>query len=131
MAFTFIRSAATLAACALVGSAWAAVDLPVLNIDKSQTTVSGLSSGGYMAVQLHVAFSSVFAKGAGVVAAIVRVALSGAAGSETTRVKETVPGRAFTLAWGVLQIHLGASETVSRWPVGRRAFRLNRMSAFG
>lgn len=37
--------------------------LPVLNIDKSDTTVSGISSGGYMAVQLHVAYSSVFAKG--------------------------------------------------------------------
>lgn len=68
MAFTFIRSAAALAACALAGSAWAAVDLPALAIDKSQTTVSGLSSGGYMAVQLHVAYASVFAKGAGIVA---------------------------------------------------------------
>ncbi len=42
--------------------------LPQLNIDKSQTTVSGISSGGYMAVQLHVAYSAIFKKGAGVVA---------------------------------------------------------------
>ena len=68
MALTFIRPTAALAACVLAGSAWAAVDLPALAIDKPQTTVSGLSSGGYMAVQLHVAYSSVFAKGAGIVA---------------------------------------------------------------
>ncbi len=65
----FIRSA--VAAAALLaggGSAWAAVDLPALKIDKTQTTVSGLSAGGFMAVQLHVAYSATFAKGAGVVA---------------------------------------------------------------
>lgn len=42
--------------------------LPALNIDIAQTSVSGLSSGGYMAVQLAVAYSSII-KGAGVVAA--------------------------------------------------------------
>ena len=41
--------------------------LPQLNIDNSQTTVSGTSSGGYMAGQLHVAYSSRFAKGAAVI----------------------------------------------------------------
>lgn len=46
----------------------AAPPLPALNIDKSQTSVSGVSSGGYMAVQLHVAYSGVFKKGAGVIA---------------------------------------------------------------
>ncbi len=46
----------------------AAEPLPQLVIDKTQTTVSGLSSGGYMAVQLHVAHSATFAKGAGIVA---------------------------------------------------------------
>ena len=46
----------------------AAVNLPQLTIDKTQTTVSGLSSGGFMAVQLHVAYSATFKKGAGVVA---------------------------------------------------------------
>ena len=60
------ETAAAVAVCAMAGSAWAAVELPALQLDKTQTTVSGLSSGGYMAVQLHVAFSSVFAKGAGV-----------------------------------------------------------------
>ena len=50
------------------GLAGAAVNLPSLNIDTTQTTVSGLSAGGYMAVQLHVAYSATFKKGAGVVA---------------------------------------------------------------
>ena len=49
-------------------TASAAVHLPALNIDTTQTTVSGLSSGGFMAVQLHVAYSATFKKGAGVVA---------------------------------------------------------------
>lgn len=71
MAFNFIlRAAATAAAIAAVGmgNASAAVNLPALKIDKTQTTVSGLSAGGFMAVQLHVAYSATFAKGAGVVA---------------------------------------------------------------
>lgn len=46
----------------------AAVNLPPLNIDTSQTSVSGLSSGGFMAVQLHVGHSATFKKGAGIVA---------------------------------------------------------------
>ena len=62
-------AAAIVAITALAcGSAPAAVNLPALNIDKTQTTVSGLSSGGYMAVQLHVAYSATFKKGAGIVA---------------------------------------------------------------
>jgi poly(3-hydroxybutyrate) depolymerase len=62
-------AAAIVAITALAcGTAPAAVNLPQLNIDKTQTTVSGLSSGGYMAVQLHVAYSATFDKGAGIVA---------------------------------------------------------------
>lgn len=49
-------------------AASAAVALPALSLDKTQTSVSGLSSGGFMTVQLHVAYSATFAKGAGVVA---------------------------------------------------------------
>ena len=60
--------AAAAAAASIAGSALAAVNLPSLNIDKTQTTVSGLSSGGYMAAQLHVAYSATFKKGAGIVA---------------------------------------------------------------
>ena len=70
MAFNFIRAAAAGAAITLcaTGGAYAAVNLPALKIDKTQTTVSGLSAGGFMAVQLHVAYSATFAKGVGVVA---------------------------------------------------------------
>lgn len=42
--------------------------LPALNIDIGQTSVSGISSGGFMAVQLAVAYSSII-RGVGVVAA--------------------------------------------------------------
>ena len=51
------------------GAAQPAVPLPQLKIDAGQTSVSGVSSGGYMAVQLHVAYSATFKKGVGVVAA--------------------------------------------------------------
>ena len=63
----FCTFAATTAAL-LCGTAAAAVNLPQLNIDTTQTTVSGLSSGGFMAAQLHVAYSATFKKGAGIVA---------------------------------------------------------------
>jgi len=57
-----------LAAAALAaGSAHAASALPALNVDKSQITVSGLSSGGFMANQLGYAYSATF-KGVGVFA---------------------------------------------------------------
>jgi poly(3-hydroxybutyrate) depolymerase len=62
-----VRAASLWTVIALASGAWAA-PLPQLVIDKTQTTVSGLSSGGYMAVQLHVAYSATFQKGAGVVA---------------------------------------------------------------
>jgi len=52
---------------ALASAAHAASPLPSLNIDKTQITVSGLSSGGFMANQLGYAYSSTF-KGVGVFA---------------------------------------------------------------
>jgi poly(3-hydroxybutyrate) depolymerase len=61
------RVAASLA-FAVSASAAVAAPLPALEIDASDVTVSGLSSGGYMATQLHLAWSSVF-KGVGVIAA--------------------------------------------------------------
>ena len=69
MAFKFYRSVPAAAMLAwVVGASAAPVNLPQLKIDKTQTTVSGLSAGGFMAVQLHVAYSGTFGKGAGVVA---------------------------------------------------------------
>jgi poly(3-hydroxybutyrate) depolymerase len=41
--------------------------LPAFNVDIRQTSVSGLSAGGFMAVQFDVAFSSIL-KGAGIIA---------------------------------------------------------------
>jgi poly(3-hydroxybutyrate) depolymerase len=55
-------------AVALVRAAAAAAPLPALGADAGATTVSGISSGGYMAVQLHVAHSATI-RGAGVLAA--------------------------------------------------------------
>ena len=43
------------------------VSLPRLNLDIGQTSISGLSSGGYIAVQFAVAFSAIV-KGVGVIA---------------------------------------------------------------
>src|SRR6266850_4113649 len=59
------KSAALIAS--LSWRAFAAEPLPALGADAGNVTVSGLSSGGFMAVQLHVAHSAIV-KGAGVVA---------------------------------------------------------------
>ncbi len=58
---------AALLCLAGLNSAGAAVTLPALNVDTSQITVSGLSSGGFMANQLGYAYSATF-KGIGVFA---------------------------------------------------------------
>ncbi len=64
--FKVLQTAA--AALSLVaGLASAAVELPSLNIDKTQITVSGLSAGGFMANQMGIAHSSTF-KGVGMFA---------------------------------------------------------------
>lgn len=69
-----MRSVALLlaaAAAALVAPAVGLVpgsDLPKVAIDPSRVTVSGISSGAFMAVQLHVAYSKTFA-GVGVLGA--------------------------------------------------------------
>jgi poly(3-hydroxybutyrate) depolymerase len=61
------RAASSVAALFCAGASCAAT-LPQLAVDPAQVSVSGLSSGGYMAVQMHVAYSATFTKGAGVVA---------------------------------------------------------------
>jgi poly(3-hydroxybutyrate) depolymerase len=65
-----IRNLRLLAVAAAIaaGTAHAVVPLPKYNVDRSQTTVSGLSSGGFMANQLGWAHSSLF-KGVGIFAA--------------------------------------------------------------
>ncbi|CAG1014902.1 Exochitinase 1 [Burkholderiaceae bacterium] len=61
------RACALAAGWIVAAAAHAAVPLPALNVDTSQTTVSGLSSGGFTANQLGIAYSSTF-KGVGVFA---------------------------------------------------------------
>ena len=71
MTFKLVRTfaaVAALSAAVAAGPAHAAVNLGQYNVDTSQTTVSGLSSGGFMANQLGIAYSSLF-KGVGVFAA--------------------------------------------------------------
>jgi poly(3-hydroxybutyrate) depolymerase len=59
---TFRKALRSLAGAAAVAFALGAhaVALPKLNVDKSKITVSGLSSGGFMANQLGYAYSSTF-----------------------------------------------------------------------
>lgn len=47
----------------------AVVALPAYNVSPATVSVSGLSSGGYMAAQMHFAYSATIAKGAGIIAA--------------------------------------------------------------
>jgi len=72
MAKSLLRAARYLvggwAALAFFSIAWAAERLPALNADAAAITVSGISSGGYMAVQMLVAHSATV-RGAGVIAA--------------------------------------------------------------
>jgi len=58
----------TLSLC-FVGPVLAAPPLPNYGIDINQTSVSGVSSGGAMAVQMHVAHSSIM-RGVGVIAGV-------------------------------------------------------------
>lgn len=62
------RLACLLAALACAAPALAAEPLPKLKLDPAGLTVSGISAGGYMAVQYHVAHSGSVA-GAGILAA--------------------------------------------------------------
>jgi poly(3-hydroxybutyrate) depolymerase len=59
--------AAALAAMLLLGVQAEAASLPSYSVDLEQTSVSGISSGGFMAVQLHVAHSAMIS-GVGVLA---------------------------------------------------------------
>ena len=74
----------TLLLCTVLAGVVQAAPLPALKVDASTVTVSGLSSGGYMATQLQVAWSSVF-KGAAVIAAGPYHCAQGLATLATTR----------------------------------------------
>lgn len=66
--FKLLGSIIALALIAACSTMQLAPQLPRLSIDPSEVSVSGLSSGGFMAVQAHVAYSATFKRGAGVVA---------------------------------------------------------------
>jgi poly(3-hydroxybutyrate) depolymerase len=51
-----------------IGASGVVVNLPRYNVSVNEVSVSGLSSGGYMAVQMHFAYSTTVRKGAGVIA---------------------------------------------------------------
>ena len=57
-----------LCACLLMPLALGATVLPKYNVSVNEVSVSGLSSGAYMAAQMHVAYSKTIRKGAGIVA---------------------------------------------------------------
>lgn len=63
-----MHSHITLLASLLISGSAAAAELPDLNLNTDAVTVSGLSSGGYMATQFHVAHSD-WVTGAAVIAA--------------------------------------------------------------
>lgn len=66
--FKLLGGLIALSLIAACNTAQLATQLPKLSIDPSEISVSGLSSGGFMAVQAHVAYSATFKRGAGVVA---------------------------------------------------------------
>jgi hypothetical protein len=63
-----LAAAGMTAALLFAPAAEAAPALGAYNVNLADTSVSGLSSGGFMASQLGVAWSSVFARGFGVFA---------------------------------------------------------------
>ena len=81
-----------------IAPTWAQVQaLPALNIDIRQTSVSGISSGGFMAVQFEIAHSDII-KGVGIVAAGPYGCAQGDPVIATTRCSCTLhPGRAACL----------------------------------
>lgn len=64
----FVKTIGFLAGGVIACTSPQAVPLPSLAIDPNEVSVSGLSSGGFMAVQMHVAYSATFRRGAGIVA---------------------------------------------------------------
>ncbi len=65
---TMLVAIGLIATAAIFNPASAAVVLPKYNVSFDNVSVSGISSGGYMAAQMHFAYSKTVKKGAGVVA---------------------------------------------------------------
>jgi predicted peptidase len=67
--FNMTKLFATLGLLGVAATGASAVALGAYNVDPNSVSVSGLSSGGFMAAQLGVAYSDVFKTGFGVFAA--------------------------------------------------------------
>jgi len=95
--------------CSFVAPVYAAEPLPALGADPLQTSVSGLSSGAYMAVQFHVAHSETVV-GVGVVAG----GPYGCAESWVARTMPWMPGATYANAvqaqYGCMQTSMGAPD---------------------
>lgn len=65
---TFSTLSSSILALAVIANHVGAAALPSYNVDPKSVSVSGLSSGGYMAAQLGVAYSGTFQTGFGVFA---------------------------------------------------------------
>ena len=82
---------AALAAGAAAQGALAAPPLPRLGVQPGSAAVAGVSSGGAMAVQLHVAYSATFGRGAGVFAGVPYDCARDSALRATTQCMQAVP----------------------------------------
>ncbi len=108
----FVLAAAALPSCK-------AAALPALGADLSQTSVSGLSSGGYMAGQFHVAFSKIVI-GVAIVAA-------GPFGCAQSAVAQAIPYFPAALASNLAQAENGCmADRLSAFGVldGKKLFEL-------
>lgn len=63
-----LKAALTIISVLFCSTAAAVVVLPKYNVSTADVSVSGISSGGYMAAQMHVAYSKTIKKGAGIIA---------------------------------------------------------------
>ena len=75
----------------VAASAFAADPLPRLKVAPDAATVAGVSSGGAMAVQLHVAYSAIFSRGAAVFAGTPYECARGSIGRANTRCMKAIP----------------------------------------
>jgi poly(3-hydroxybutyrate) depolymerase len=98
-----------LCACALAATPLAAQELPRLDLDPGATTVSGLSSGAFMAVQMQVAFSDRIA-GAGIVAGGPYWCARGSATRAVSACMAAPGGRAPDITRGLAQAEAYAAE---------------------
>lgn len=102
MKFKVVASLAAVAVVACSAASAAVVSLPALYIDKNEVTVSGLSGGGFGAVQLHVAYSATFKKGAAIIAGGPYNCAEGSQTKATGRCMKTATGNGSSIPTATL-----------------------------